>query len=113
MRGDDRGAVTAELAVLLPVVALLVGVLLALTAGAATHLRCGDAARAGARAAALGDDDVAVAVVVRRVAGDGARTAVARSDGWVVVTVEQTVGPTVPLLGGVTVRAHATSRAEP
>lgn len=104
---------TAELAVLLPVVALLVGVVVALTSGAATQLRCSDAARAGARSAALGDDDAAVARVARRVAGEGARAAVARGDGWVVVTVEATVGPTVPLLGGVVVRGTATAREEP
>ncbi|RMI02064.1 TadE family type IV pilus minor pilin [Cellulomonas triticagri] len=104
---------TAEMAVLLPVVALLVGVLAALTAGAATHLRCADAARTGARSASLGEDDAAVAAAVRRVAGDGTRTAVGRTDGWVVVHVEATVGPAVPLVGGFTVRAEATARAEP
>jgi hypothetical protein len=109
----DEGSVTAEFAVLLPVVALLVAVVLALTAAAATQLRCADAARAGARAAALGDDDAAVAAVAQRIAGDGVRVAVGREDGWVVVSVEGTVGPTMPLVGGLVVQAEATGRAEP
>lgn len=104
---------TAEFAVLLPVVALLVAVVLGLTAAAATQLRCADAARAGARAAALGDDDAAVAAVARRVAGDGVRVAVGRDDGWVVVSVEGAVGPTFPAVGGLVVQATATGRAEP
>ncbi|WP_454050760.1 TadE family type IV pilus minor pilin [Cellulomonas sp. Marseille-Q8402] len=104
---------TAEFAVLLPVVALLVGVVVALTAGAATQLRCADAARAGARVAALGEDDTAVSAAARRVAGDGVRVAVGRDDGWVVVTVDGTVGPSLPLVGGLVVHASATARAEP
>ncbi len=103
---------TAEFAVLLPVVALLVGVVVALTASAATQLRCADAARAGARAAALGESDADVAAVTRRVAGAGARVAVGREDGWVTVTVESTVGPSLPLVGGLTVQGTATGRAE-
>ncbi|GEL45600.1 hypothetical protein CHO01_07160 [Cellulomonas hominis] len=109
----DRGAVTAEFAVLLPVVALLVGAVVALTASAAIQLRCADAARAGARAAALGDGDADVLAVARRVAGSGVQVAVGRDDGWVVVTVESTVGPTLPLVGGLTVRGTATGRTEP
>lgn len=109
----DRGSVTAEFAVLLPVVALLLGVVAALAACAGTQLRCADAARAGARVAAIGEDDAAVAAVARRVAGDGARAAVGRDDPWVVVTVEATVGPTLPLVGGLTVRGASTARVEP
>lgn len=112
-RSDDRGSVTAEFAVLLPVVALLVAVVVALTACAAAQLRCADAARAGARAAALGEDDATVAAVARRVAGDGVRVAVARDAEWVVVRVESTIGPTLPVAGGVTVQGTATARVEP
>ncbi|GIG35970.1 TadE family type IV pilus minor pilin [Cellulomonas pakistanensis] len=113
VRWRDRGSVTAELAVLLPVVALLLGVVAALAACAATQLRCADAARAGARVAAIGEDDAVVAAVARRVAGHGARAAVGRDDPWVVVAVEATVGPALPLVGGLTVRGSATARVEP
>lgn len=104
---------TAEFAVLLPVVSLLVGVVVALTAAAGTQLRCADAARAGARAAALGGDDAEVAAVARRVAGARVQVAVGRDEDWVEVVVEGTVGPTLPLVGGLVVHAGATARVEP
>lgn len=104
---------TAEFAVLLPVVALLVGVVVALTAAAGTQLRCADAARAGARAAALGEDDGTVAAVARRVAGAGVRVAVGRDGDWVEVAVAGTVGPSLPLVGGLVVHATAVARVEP
>ena len=94
-RGRDGGAVTVELAIGMVSVVVLLGLVLALVAAGIAQIRCTDAARAGARAAALGDDDEAVALVVRRSAGGGASTTVARADGWVDVTVR------VPVLGGV------------
>lgn len=109
----DRGSVTAEFAVLLPVVALLLGVVVALAACASAQLRCADAARVAARVAAIGESDAAVASAARRVAGAGARAAVVRDDAWVVVTVETTVGPTLPLVAGLTVRGTATAWVEP
>lgn len=109
----DRGSVTAEFAVLLPAVALLLGVVVALAACAAAQLRCADAARVAARVAAIGEDDAAVASAARRVAGGGARAAVARDAAWVAVTVETTVGPALPLVGGLTVRGAATAWVEP
>jgi hypothetical protein len=105
--------VTAEFAVLLPVVALLVGVVVALAAAAGTQLRCEDAARAGARAAALGQADSDVADVARRVGGAGVRVAVGRDGDWVVVTVTGSVGPSLPAVGGLVVQGSATARAEP
>lgn len=88
----DRGAVTAELAVLLPaVVALLLVLLVAGSVGAA-RLQVGGAARAAARSAALGEDTSQALVVARRVAGDGVAASVAHEDGWVVVRVSRTVG---------------------
>lgn len=104
---------TAEFAVLLPVVVLVLGVVAGLAAGATAQLRCIDAARVAARAAALGEDDMAVSGIARRVAGAGARVVVTRADGWVDVTVESGVGPDVPLLGGFVVRGTASGRAEP
>ncbi|MBD3780767.1 MAG: pilus assembly protein [Micrococcales bacterium] len=109
----ERGSVTAEFAVLLPVVVLLLGGVVAVTSTAATHLRCADAARAAARAAALGQSDGEVAAVARRVAGPGAVVAVRHDGGWVEVVVESGVGPALPLVGGLAVRGAATSRAEP
>ncbi len=103
---------TAEVAVLLPIIVVLVAAVLGLAHAASVQMRCADAARAGARAAALGDDDPAVRAVVVRVAGEGAQVAVARSDGWVVVEVERSL-TLMGLRVGLTVRGDATARAEP
>lgn len=108
----DRGAVTAELAVLLPVVAVLLAAVLVVAACGVTQLRCADAARAGARAASLGEDDAAVAAVARRVGGDGVQVTVRRDGEWVTVTVDARVGPGVGV-GSITLRADATARSEP
>lgn len=90
----ERGAVTAELAVALPAVVLvLVAVLLTCVAGI-TQMRTSDAARAAARAAAAGEDDAQVVAVATHVGGADASASVSRADPWVTVTV------TTPVAGG-------------
>jgi Flp pilus assembly protein TadG len=109
----DRGTVTVELALGLPaVVGVLVAVLL-LGAAASAQLRCADGARAGARAAALGEDVATVSSTAARVAGNGATVRVQRDGTWVVVTVRRPV-TTAPLGGPTwTAEARATARVEP
>jgi hypothetical protein len=111
-REVDEGSVTAELAVGLPAVVLVLAMVLVVASTAIAQTRCADGARAGARAAALGEDDAAVAGVARRVAGDDARVGVARDDGWVTVHVDAAVG-VGGHLGPVRVQASAVGRAEP
>lgn len=90
----DRGAVTAEFAVALPAVLLLLALLLAGSAAGITQLRLEEAARAGARALARGDGHAAVDGIVRRLAGDAASVLVAEDAEWINVTVSaQVVGP--------------------
>lgn len=92
--GAEDGAVTAEFAVALPAVVLvLVAVLLVAMAGTA-QLRVADAARAGARAAAAGESDARVEEVARRVGGEGLAVSVLRADPWVTVQVR------APVAGG-------------
>lgn len=111
----ERGAVTAELAMGIP---LLVAVTLALawclSLGAA-QVRVVDAARESARAVARGDEPAEAVAVGQRVAGDGSRVGVV-SDGST-VTAEASV--TVRGLGGwfsvlpdVTLSAEAHALAE-
>ena len=109
----DRGSVTAELAVGLPAVVLLLVALLTVASSAIAQTRCTDAARAGARAAALGEPDGAVATTARRLAGPEASVAVSRSDEWVTVEVSSPVGS--GSWGGSPLRARATAvaRVEP
>lgn len=82
----DRGAVTAELALALPAVLLVVAALLVTVGAAAAQLRCAEAARTGARLAAAGETDAAVVAAARRVAGD-VEVSVAHTAPWVEVVV--------------------------
>ncbi|MFJ9818806.1 TadE family type IV pilus minor pilin [Streptomyces sp. NPDC101151] len=86
-RGADRGFVTAESAVVLCV---LVAFTMALVWGllvVAAQIRCVDAARTGARAAARQDPADAVVEVTRQAAPRGARVTVGREGDQVRVTV--------------------------
>lgn len=107
-----RGAVTAEFAVALPAVILVLGLLLAGSAAGLTQLRFEEAARAGARALARGEDAVAVGGIVRRLAGDSATAAVASDAGWISVTVSGTVHGAVATLVPWTLTARAWARSE-
>lgn len=86
-REKDRGFVTAESAVVLPVLVIvamaLVGALLAVVA----QIECVDAARAGARAAARQDPADAVVEVAREAAPRGAKVTLSREGDQVRVAV--------------------------
>lgn len=87
----DRGAVTAELAVALPAVVLVLAALLVVVLAGVAQVRVVDAARAGARVATAGEEVSRVQEVVSRAAGPSA-TASVRDDGtWVTVTVRSSV----------------------
>jgi len=107
-----RGAVTAEFAVALPAVVLLLGLLLAGSAAGLTQLRLEEAARAGARALARGEDAAAVGGIVRQLAGDSALAAVASDGVWLSVTVSGTVSGAVGPLVPWTLTAKAWARSE-
>ena len=83
----ERGAATAELAMVLPLlVAVAIGLVWLLAVGAA-QVRTVDAARETARALARGDDESAAVGRGLAVAPDGSRVAVSRGGGEVRVTV--------------------------
>jgi len=109
----DRGAVTAELAVVLPAVVLVLAALLVTGSAAATQLRCADAARAGARVAALGESDAHVLDVARRVGGAAVVVAVDRAEPWVEVTVSSPTAGAWFTAGRLAVSASATAWVEP
>jgi Flp pilus assembly protein TadG len=104
--------VTAEFAVALPAVVLLLGLLLAGSAAGLTQLRLEEAARAGARALARGEDAASVGGIVRQLAGESALAAVASDGGWLSVRVTGSVsgamGPLIPW----TLTATAWARSE-
>lgn len=81
----QRGAVTAELAVTLPLLLAVTAGLVWLVAVAIAQVRTVDAARETARALARGDDPAAALAVGERVAPEGVGLSVSRSEGRVVV----------------------------
>lgn len=90
-RRDESGAVTAEAAVVIPLVALVAVALAWLVGLGVAQVRVLDAAREVARAVARGDSEASGKALGRRVAPDGARFEVSSDDGTVVVGVSAPV----------------------
>jgi Flp pilus assembly protein TadG len=108
----DRGAATAELAVALPSLVVVLLLALHVQLAVSAHLRCTDAAGAAARAAARGETDAVVVAAATAVAPDGAQVEVGRADGLVRVAVSAQVRPLGGVLGGLgTLAVHGRATA--
>ncbi|MEH0108548.1 TadE family type IV pilus minor pilin [Tersicoccus sp. MR15.9] len=94
---SERGAVTAELAVVMPAVVVLLALLLTGAAAGMAQVRVEGAARTAARALARGDAEPAAAALALAQTGPGAHVAVSGAGALVHVRVEQRV----PVIGGV------------
>ncbi len=112
----EVGAVTAEAAVVLPVLALItVGLAWLVTIGV-THVRVVDAAREAARVVARGETTAAGSALARRVGPVGTRVVVTGDGGAIVVTVTAPVrgpGGLFSFLPGLDVHAQAVAAKEP
>lgn len=108
----DRGSVTAELAVAMTGLVLVLSGLFAVAAVTLTQVRVTDAAGSGARAAARGEAPSAVQEVATRVAGPSATTTLGAAGDMVTVTVSKQVR--LPLVGQpvLEVAASAVARVE-
>ena len=111
-QGKAHGAVTAEFAVALPAVVLLLAMLLAGSAAGITQLRLEDAARAGARALARGEDPAAVDGIVRKLAGPSASSAVVPGGEWMSITVSDRAAGPLGRMVPWTLTARAEARSE-
>lgn len=108
--GRDRGAVTAEAAMAVPVLAMFAMALVWALMAASAQIRCVDAARAGARAAARSEPQAQVSEVVRAAAPGRARVSVERSgELWRVRVAAPMPGPGALAL---TLTAEASALAE-
>ncbi|MER5554162.1 TadE family type IV pilus minor pilin [Streptomyces sp. NPDC002793] len=108
--GGDRGAVTAEAAMVIPVLVAFVLALVWALVAASDQIRCVDAARAGARAAARSEPEAAVRSAAREAAPGRARVAVERAgELWRVRVEAPTPGPGSL---GLTLSAEAVALAE-
>ncbi len=106
--------VTAEAALALPVLVLVLAGAVAAVAVLGAQLRCVDAAREGVLAAARGEDAATVRSLVEGIAPDGARVRVDGPEGdRVSVTVTAQVTPLGAVPWSVRVSASAVARPEP
>lgn len=107
---SSRGAVTAELAVGLPAVALLLAAVLTGVAAGATQLRVEEAARAAAREIMRGDSAAAESAA-RRIAGAEAQVTLSADGSWLRVQVDSAVA--APLLDRLPLVLSASASALP
>jgi Flp pilus assembly protein TadG len=111
--GGEAGMVTAETAVVLPVLLLVLAGAVAAVTVVGAQLRVVDAAREGARAGARGEPDSAVSRIVGELSPDGAVARVGGDAAEVRVTVTVRVAPLGPLPLEVTLSAAAVAAREP
>jgi Flp pilus assembly protein TadG len=105
--------VTAETAVVLPVLLVVLAAAVAAVTVVGGQLRCVDAAREGARAAARGEPAAVVTGLVRRAAPGGATVSIAEDGDEVRVTVTAVVAPLGPVPLDVTLESEAVALREP
>ncbi len=105
--------VTAETAVVLPVLLVVLAAAVAAVVLVGAQLRCVDAAREGARAAARGEPAAVVRDLAGRAGPAGATVVTAATGDRVQVTVSARVQPLGPLPLALTVAATATALVEP
>jgi len=108
--------VTAEAAMVLPVLVCLTVALAWVVLLAVAQVRCIDAVRKAARLVARGEPEPTVAGVVDRLPPGAASWAAVQRDGLVVVQVTAEVRPQLPLIGGlpaVGLSAEAVAAEEP
>ncbi len=107
----QEGAASAELAVALPAVAVVLAAVLSVGQVVLTQVRCVDAARAGARAAARGESPALVRSLALAQA-PGSAVTVGRSGGTVTVEVTRSVAVLLPDGPDVRVVGRAVAEAE-
>jgi Flp pilus assembly protein TadG len=93
----DGGSATAETALALPAIVVVLAAVLACGQVLTAQIRCVDAARAGARFAARGEPAQRYVAAAQALAPAGSRVAATSSAGLVTVTVTASVP--LPLLG--------------
>lgn len=112
-RRAERGAVTAELALGVPLLLVITWSLAWLLSTVVVQIRVVDAAREAARALARGDRPEQALALARQVAPTGARVTVAWGPPITVTVVSKATPPTGSLLSlGVRVRGEAVAWPE-
>lgn len=110
LRGS-AGSVTAETAIVLPVVVLMVLVILVAGIGIGAQVQLESAARGAARELARGQSEGEAVQTAQRIAGDGAQVSIGSEGAWVRVTVTRSVGADGGLLAGASWDLSGTAQA--
>lgn len=112
---EDRGSATAETAIVLPVVIMMVVLVLLTGAGLGTQLRLESAARGAARELARGEDPAAAIAVAQKIGGEGTTVAISPAGDWVRVEVTRTLRAPAGTLSGASwaLSAEAEALREP
>jgi Flp pilus assembly protein TadG len=116
VRRTERGTVTAELALLFPVLMATIVAGVWAVGLVVTNIRCIDAARDAARAVARGETEETAQSIGRRAAPKDASINILTTNGEVQVTVEATRSLDWPLfaaLPAIPLKAQATLQSEP
>lgn len=115
MSARDRGSVTAETAMALPALVVVLTTAVWVLAAVGAKQRCVDAAAGAARAAARGDSPAAVTALGQRLAPSGAVVRVQRRGEQVHVTVATQVRafPALDALPALRVDATSVAVVEP
>ena len=111
MERSEQGMVTAEAAVVLPVLLVVLGLLVGVVVAVGDQLRLVDAARTGARLAARGESASVVREAAQQLVPD-AKVDIERAGADVDVTVRVVIQPT-HWLPALHLSAHATAPVEP
>lgn len=109
-RQSEAGSSTAEVAVLLPAVAVLLTVLISAGVLGGEQIRIQQAASASARELARGTDTAAVISTAKRIAGADVFVSLGAGAGYQQVHVATSVD--IPLLGAIELSAEASARKE-
>lgn len=108
----ERGSITAELAIVLPaVLILLAAILLAVSAGL-MQLKLEESARSAARSMARGDSSAQAVQTARRIGGDDIDVSVETGNGYVTVVTTGKVKGALAALVPWTQSARATAKFE-
>jgi hypothetical protein len=110
--GRDRGTVTAETAVVLPALVIVLVLCLWSVTVVGQQLRCIDAARTGARALARGEQPAAARAAAQQAAPEGAHITLGKADGLAVVEVRFTAGLPGPGGPGIQIGSRAVAALE-
>lgn len=109
-RDSQAGSATAEVAVLLPAVAILLAVVAGAGAVGGQQVRIQQAASAAARELARGTSVSEAVGTARRIAGERISVSTGESGGFGHVVIRAAVD--LPLLGDIELRAEANARTE-